>query len=297
MLAVDWTAVGSIAGGFGAISAFLAILATVAVYLFQSTGDKATAIRQNLQFIHGQQLQIIPSIESGLLATIDRQTRDFRERLGPAAKPDYFIDQLFGNHQTTCGRPLFRASALDSNLSSATYARICDIWEGMNMKASEYRGALRIFSYACEVLTEESRRLFLPEFTISILDAMAERGDRDAFSKVNSLDELVNILLSSQIELASRQFTDVYKEKIGQGCFFIGMLADMVLRLSDRELVKLARKNVQQPRIGELKTSPCQALETSLGHLAPKLPEQELTALRGVLHRWAPQPTGAQPTS
>lgn len=50
--AVDWTAVSSIVGVFGVIAAFLAILATVAVYL----------------------------------AMIDRQIREFRVRLGPAAR-------------------------------------------------------------------------------------------------------------------------------------------------------------------------------------------------------------------
>jgi hypothetical protein len=167
--AADWTAIGSIAGGFGAVAAFLAILATIAVYFFQSRADKAAAIRQNLQFLHGQQVQVVPSIESGLPAMIDRQVREFRGRLGTGTKPGYFLEELLGNGQHAGDRFLFRASAQDSNLSSAAYARMSGIWDEMNIKAFEFRGALRIFSYACETLTKECRHLCSPEFTLSTL--------------------------------------------------------------------------------------------------------------------------------
>ena len=295
-LAVIWTAVGSIA-------AFLAILATIAVYLFQSRGDKAAGIRQNLQFIHGQQTQVVPSIESGLVAIIDRQIREFREHLG-SATPSYFLEQLFGNDEPSGDRSLFLASALDSNLSSTTYSRMSDIWDGLNMKAFEFRGLLRIFSYACEILTAECRRLCGPEFTVGILDIMAEREDRDALDKIHSLDELVNRLLADQVRLARCQFAQVHKERIGQGCFFLGMLADIILRLPDTDLLKLARTNVQQPLLDELKKTPCQAIESSLDLLAKesslnlqeKLREKDIRRLHDVLHGWDPQPADAQPT-
>jgi hypothetical protein len=122
ILAADWTAIGSIAGGLAAIAAFLAIVATVAVYLFQSRHDRAEIIRGNLQFLHGQQAQIVPSITSGLLVITYRQIREFRERLGPGATPVNLLDELFGKNSPANDRPLFQASALDSNLSSATSA-------------------------------------------------------------------------------------------------------------------------------------------------------------------------------
>lgn len=294
-LAVDWTAVGSIAGGLGAIAAFLAILATVAVYLFQSRGDKAAAIRRNLHFIHSQQLQVLPSLESGILAMIDRQIRGFRERLGPAAEPGHLLDQLFGTGQVPRDRPLFRASALDSNLSSEAYAHMSGIWGGMSMRASEFRGSLRVFSYICEALANEASRLCDPVFTTGILDAMAERGDLGGLSRIDSLDELVNELLAAQIELAQGQFAAGQKAKIGQGCFLAGMLADTILRLSDGDLLKLARKNIQQPTIEEMKTDPCQAIDVLMGHLAMKLPKRDLDVLRDVLHRWNPQPEEPRP--
>jgi hypothetical protein len=84
----DWTAIGSIAGGFGTVAAFLAIMVTIAVYFFQNRGEKAAAVRQNLQFLHGQQIQVVPSIAAGLLAIMDRQIREFRERLGQTRRPD-----------------------------------------------------------------------------------------------------------------------------------------------------------------------------------------------------------------
>jgi hypothetical protein len=95
ILADNWTAIGSIAGGFAAIFAFGAIVVTIFIYFSQSKGLKAAAVRQDLQFLHGQQTQILPSIKSGLLALIDKQIREFRKRLGPDATPSYLLDQLF----------------------------------------------------------------------------------------------------------------------------------------------------------------------------------------------------------
>ena len=163
------------------------------------------------------------------------------------------------------------------------------------MKAFEFRGALRIFSYACEVFTEEPRRLCDPDFTTGILDTMARRGDRAALSKIESLDKLVNKLLTDHIELANRQFKDVYKETIGQGSYFIGMLTDLTLGLSDKDLLKLSRKNVQQPTLDLLKANPSEAISASMGHLLPELSEQDLSPLRKVLKSWGPAPAQSAP--
>lgn len=193
------------------------------------------------------------------LATVvvyaSRQTREFQERLGADAKPAYFLDQLLGDGSPSDARLLFRASALDSCLSSAAYARLSGVLDDMDTRASELRGVLRLFSWACETLTEEARRLFTPEYTLSLLDAIVQRGDRDALKKIRSLDRLADALLSCQLELAARQFTEDQRYKLGQGCFFIGMLADIVLRLPDRELLRLSRSNVQQPMLEELKAN------------------------------------------
>jgi hypothetical protein len=289
VLAVDWNAVGSVAGGLGAIAAFLAILATVAVYASQRSGDQARAIRQNLQFLHGQQLQVAASVETGLLAVVSRQTREFRDSLGAAGRPSYFLDQVFGDGGPTCSRHLFRASALDSCLSSPAYGRLSSIWDEMNMRASEFRGALRVFSYACEILTEESRQLFMPEFTFIVLDAIAERGDRASLRKIRSLDKLTDTLLASQVELTTRQFADGYRDRIGQGCFFIGMLADIMLQLPDRELLRLSRQDAVPLSIEELQADPGQALATLLSRMESRIPVQDLRALHDVLRRWAPR--------
>jgi hypothetical protein len=294
--AADWTAIGSIAGGFGAIAAFLAILATIAVYIFQSQRDKAAAIRQSLQFLHGQQTQVVPSIESGLPAMIDRQIREFRERLGAGTTPGYFLETLFGNDQPTGGNFLFRASAQDSNLSSTAYDRMSETWDELNIKAFEFRGELRIFSYVCETLTWECRRLCSPEFTLSILGVMEQRGDRNKLGKVRDLDELINTLLADHIELAEGEFASLYKDQIGLGCVFIGMLADMTLRMPDKDLLRFSGSNVRQPWLDDFKTNPGQAMSVMLDHLAPKLPEQDARALRDVLRRWNPQPAGAPVT-
>ncbi len=271
ILADNWTAAGSIAAGFGALAAFLAIVATIGVYLSQNRRDRATAVRQNLQYLHGQQTLVTRSIESGFLAMIERQVRDFRERLGSTAESSYFLDQIFGNSRPPGDRSLFEASALDSNMSSTMYSRMSDIWDGMNMKALELRGALGVFSYACQVLTGEARRLCTPKTTIDILDAMAARGDREDLSKINNLDDLVNKLLSDQIELAKSQFADE-EYRIGQGCYFIGMLSDVILRLPDKGILKLARKNVQQPDLDELAKRPYEAINKSLTYLQSALP-------------------------
>jgi hypothetical protein len=146
-----------------------------------------------------------------------------------------------------------------------------------------------LFSYACETLTQEARHPFTPEYTLGLLDIIAERGDRDALKKIRSIDRLVDALLSCQLELAARQFAEDQRDRIGQGCFFVGMLADIVLRLPDRELLRLSRSNVRQPLLEELKADPGEAIGTSLGHLAPKVPEQDLRGLRDVLRRWAPR--------
>ena len=82
------------------------------------------------------------------------------------------------------------------------------------------------------------------------------------------------------------------------------MLADIILRLPETDLLKLARKNVQQPQLDDFKKKPCQAIESSLDLLAnesslnlyEKLREEDLSRLRDVLHRWDPQPADAQPT-
>lgn len=294
ILADNWTAIGSIAAGFGAVAAFLAIVVTVLVYLSQSRRDKAAAIQENLQFLHSQQTQVVQSIESGFLAVIDRQIREFRERLGSTADPGYFLDQLFGDGQPSGDRCLYQASALDSNLSSTMYARMSDIWDRINMTAFEFRGALGIFSCACRALTSEARRLCAPETTASILDIMAEQGARDSLSKIECLDELVNSLLSAQLELAKHRFEGEL-ERIRMGCSFITTLADKALQLSDRNLLKLARKKIQQPDLKELGKHPGHVIKTSLDHVRPMLSVQDYCELRGVLDSWDPWPADAQP--
>jgi hypothetical protein len=293
-LAVDWTAVGSIATGVGALAAFLTIAVTFLVYRFQGRGNKAGAIRQKLQFIHSRQAQVTQSIESGFLATIERQIREFHRRLGPTAKPSYFLDQLFGNGQASGHRSLFRASALESNLSSTMYTRMSDIWDGMNMKAFEFRGALRIFSYVSQVMTEEARRLCAPENTTLILDIMAKRGCRETLSEICDPNDLVNTLLSDQIKLASDQL-ECETSRIRHGCAFIGRLADKTLGLSDKELLKLERKKVAQLSFDELDNDPRRAIETSLGNLRPTLSEEDLTALCMDVACWFPQSADTPP--
>jgi hypothetical protein len=98
-------------------------------------------------------------------------------------------------------------------------------------------------------------------------------------------------LLTLQIELVNRPGADTQKRirRIGQGCFFIGMLADLVRRLPDKDLLRLSRKDVQPPDIDQLKEDPCQAIETSLDHLRPALPETHLSTLKAVIGRWNPR--------
>jgi len=288
-LAADWTAVGSIATGISAIAAFLTIAATVLLYWLQSRGNKAAVIRRTLQNIHSQETQVTRSIESGFLATIDRQIREFRERLGPTAEPRYFLDQLFGNGRVSGDRPLFKASALESNLSSTMYIRMSDIWDEMNMNAFEFRGALRIFSYMSWVLTQEARRLCEPENTTRILDIMAEHRATDTLSKIHDLDRLVNNLLANQIKLATCQLI-LEESKIRQGCAVISTLADKALRLSDRKLLRLAGKNVDRLGFDKLDKTPHQTIKTSLGKLRRPLSKSDLADLYEAVDCWCPQP-------
>lgn len=297
ILADKWAAAGSIATGIGAIAAFLAIVVTVVVYRYQSRGNKAAVIRQNLQFIHSLQTQVTRSIETGFLATINRQIREFRARLGPDVEPGYFLDQLFGSGQASGDRSLFLASALDSNLSSTMYTRMSDLWDRMSMTAFEFRGALCIFSYASQVLTQQARRLCAPENTTRILDTMAKGGARGDLRGIHNLDELVNSLLSEQIKLASDQLK-IEENGIRQGCKFIKTLADKTLRLSDKELLKLASKKLAskhtgQPGFGELDNNPRQVIEKSLDHLRPTLPDDDVTRLGEIVGSWDPRSADA----
>lgn len=279
-LAVDWTAVGSVATGAATIAAFLAILATIAVYYLQSRGDRATAIRENLQFIHGQQVQVLWLIGLGHTAILDRQIREFKERLGANAKPSYFINQLFNNHT------LFRASAADSNLSSDAYARMSDLWDQINTRAFELRGALRVFSYACRALIEEPYQLCDPDFTVSILDAMSDRRHQAALGRIGNLDELANRVSSELVRLAADRFEDTYRERIERGSVFVGMLADITLALSDRKLLRLSRKRLPQPALGLLKTDLLEAVSASIVHLQPELSDEDMQHLRDILGPW-----------
>jgi hypothetical protein len=294
ILADNWTAIGSIATGSGAVAAFLAIMVTVLVFRSQSRHDKAAAIQKNLQFLHSQQTQVVQSIESGFLAVIDMHIREFRERLGSTVDPGYLLDQLFGNGQSSGDRCLFQASALDSNLSSTMYVRMSDIWDRINMTAFEFRGALGIFACACRALTRDARSLCAPETTVGILDIMAEQGARDSLGKIECLDELVNRLLSDQLKLAKLQFEDELT-RIRRGCFFITTLADKALQLSDRNLLRLARKKLQQPDLNELDKHPSHVIKTSLEYVRPMLSVTDYCELRGVLDDWNPWPAGARP--
>lgn len=240
-LAVDWTAVGSVGTGAATIAAFLAIAATIAVYYFQSRRDRADAIRQNLQFIHGQQVQVLWLLNLGLMATINKQIRDFKERLCSSAESSYFIHQLFGNHA------LFCSSAADSNLSSDAYSRMSSTWDQINTKAFEFRGALRIFSYSCRALIDVPYRLCDPNFTVSILDAMVERSELAALGRIDSLDELANRVITDLTLLAAERFEDTYRQGIEEGSVFIGMLADMIAPATSysRRLLLVGGENVQ----------------------------------------------------
>lgn len=280
VMAVDWTAVGSVATGAAAIAAFLTILATVAGFYFQSRSDRAAIIRQNIQFLHGKQAQVLPSINSGLLAITDRQIREFRERLGPTVTASYLLAQLSGD----C--TLFRASAMDSNLSSTVYSGLSDLWDEMNTRAFDLRGALRIFSYACGVLTDEPRGLCDPDFTIGNFDKLAQRGELAALSNVDNIDDLVNRLLSEQIEQATAQLRNVSEKRIGEGSVFIGILADKVLGLPDGKLLKLSGKQVPPATLELLQANPLSAVSAALRYLLPELSQEDLNTLRTVLDAW-----------
>jgi hypothetical protein len=56
---------------------------------------------------------------------------------------------------------------------------------------------------------------------------------RDRQRLFRFLGKLAHALLSSQVELAAREFTGSHRDRIRQGCFFIGMLANLMLRLPD----------------------------------------------------------------
>jgi hypothetical protein len=279
-LAVDWTAVGSVATGAATIAAFLTIAATIAVYYFQSRRDRADTIRENLQFIHGQQVQVLWLINLGLTAIINRQIRDFKERLGTSPGSSYFIHQLFEN------RALFCSSAADSNLSSDAYAKMSSTWDEINTKAFEFRGALRIFSYACRALIEEPYRLCDPGFTVSILDSMVDRSEFAALSRIDSLDELANRVISELTLLAAERFEGAYRRGIEDGSVFVGMLADMTLNLSDRKLLRLSRKSPLQPSLDSLKINLLDVVSASVDHLQPEFSAKDLRTLRDTLDRW-----------
>jgi hypothetical protein len=73
------------------------------------------------------------------------------------------------------------------------------------------------------------------------------------------------------------------------------MLADKALQLSDRNLLRIARKKLQQPDLNELDKHPSNVIKTSLEHVRPMLCESDYYELRGVLDDWNPWPTGARP--
>jgi hypothetical protein len=258
----------------------LTILATIAVYYFQSRRDRADTIRQVLQFIHGQQVQVLWLLELGLTAIIDKQIRDFKDRLGSSAKSDYFIYELLENHA------LFRASAADSNLSSDAYSKMSSVWGEINAKAFELRGALRIFSYACRALIEEPYRLCDPDFTVSVLASIGDRDQWIRMERADSLDELANKVVSELAALAISRFDDTYRRGIEQGSVFVGMLADMTLNLSNRKVLRLSRKRPWQPSFDTLKTNLLEAVSASLDHMKPELSEKDLQALHVVLNGW-----------
>jgi hypothetical protein len=279
-MAVDWTAVGSVATGAATIAGFLTIAATIAVYYFQSRRDRASVIRQGLQFVHGQQMQVRWLLELGLMAIIDRQIREFKERLGPGVTADYFVYQLFDDHA------LFCASAADSNLSSDAYSKMSSVWDQLNAKAFEFRGALRIVSYACRALIEAPYRLCDPGFTVSLLEAMDDGDQRTVMGRIDNADELADKVISELAPLANGRYEDAYKRGIEQGSVFVGMLADMALGLSDGKLLKLSGKRPPQPSLKTLKSDLVDAVFMSIDHLKPEFPEQDLRDLHKVLDDW-----------
>ena len=238
-------------------------------------------------------MQVLSLLNLGLEAIICRQIREFKEYLGPHAKSDYFIHQLFDNHA------LFCASAADSNLSSDAYSKMSGVWDQINAKAFEFRGAMHIFSYACRALIEEPYRLCDPGFTVSILDAMEDCGQRAAVEGINNLDELANRVISELTRLAVGRFEGAYKQSIERGSVFVGMLADMALCLSDRKLLKLSRKRPLQPSLDSLKANLLDVVSASLDHLRPELTEKDLQDLHNVLNGWKegrPPPVESQTT-
>jgi len=108
----------------------------------------------------------------------------------------------------------------------------------------------------------------------------------------DSVYELVNRLLAGLIEVVESRDADPQRgiEKIAQGCFFIGMLADLMLLLPDKDLTALVDNEVEQPDLDKLIKEPRQAIEESLCHLQPLLTQDRIAQLRDVLGRWDPQP-------
>jgi hypothetical protein len=277
LLATNWEAVGSVATGIAAVAAFAGLLPAFIVYHRQDRRDRATIIRQRIQFIAAQQRQVLISIQVAFPTIIDRQISEFRHSLGTSATSADFLDAIFNNNA------LFLTSAMDSCLSSVAYSRMNDLWNQINQKASEFRGAFRIFSYACYLLTLEPYRVCSAGFSQNIIASMKANKVPETLEDSDNLDALTNKLRTMQVRVATQIFLARSRDQIQQASLFVSQLAEATLNLEDISLLKLSRKRIVSPSSDQ---NLLDKIGESIQDLVPELPDAALVQLRETLKEW-----------
>jgi len=277
LLAVNWDAIGSVATGLAAVAAFLGIVPSLYVYRRQDRRDRETTIVQRIQVIAAETDRVQPLIQLAFPTVMDSQVRQLRQNLGDSVTSAEFLDALFNSSA------LFLTSGMEGNLSSAVYTRMNDLWDQINQTSAEFRGALRIFYYACYGLTLEPYAICTPTFTKNILDSMKKTGAVEPYHAVANLDTLTNQLLTTVITVGTQIYLARSDGQIEQAARFVSELSEITLNLPEGVLLKLSRKRVATP-------SPTQDVRTkvelALRDLSPEIPEQSLAQLRDRLAKW-----------
>jgi len=283
LLATNWEAIGSVATGIAALAAFAGLLPASIIHYRQYRHDRATIIRQRIQFIAAQHEQVLISIQVAFPTIIDRQIRQLRDSLGASATPADFLDAVFNNNA------LFLTSAMDTCLSSVAYSRMNDLWNQINQKASEFGGAFRIFFYACHLLTIEPYRVCSATFSGNIIASMKANKVPETLEDSDNLDALTNKLRTMQVQVATQIFMASSRNKIQQASRFVSELAEATLNLQDVPLLKLSRKKIIDPSSDQKIHNEIYFLDKideSIHDLMPELPNAALVQLRETLKEW-----------
>ena len=242
LLAVDWTAIGSVSTAIAAIAAFIGIVPALYVYRRQSRQSMASDIRKLVRRISNTSREIGSATGMSVAAIVDAQVSAIRQKLGSSATADTFRAVFFDE-----GNFVLWSAYQEACWQSPAYSHLNELWTTIDRDSSELRGAFRILYYVTRLVVAASTAMCFPSSSLRILELM--RHDPEVKRRYSSMDNLDELTLAVSSELGMRVM-DVWRmgfqDRLSYGQRFAEDLSNALSNLSDSSILKLALKEFDE---------------------------------------------------